>query len=61
MDTEISQNFNLIEETEMELIDSNIYEAFLESAPQVLLQLWALVFVKAHGKQKCKLLITLNY
>ncbi len=38
----------------MEAIDSNIYEAFLESAPQVLFQLLALLnFDKIlQGKQK---------
>jgi len=34
------QNFSLIEEIKMEAIDSNIYEAFLESAPQLFLHLW---------------------
>ena len=43
MDTQLMQNFSLIEEIKMEAIDSNIYEAFLESAPQVLLQFWALL------------------
>ena len=38
------QNFSLIEEVKMEAIDSNIYEAFLESAPQVMFQFWALLF-----------------
>jgi len=53
MDTQISQNFCLIEETKMEAIDSNIYEAFLESAPQVSLQLWSLfVFRLDDGNKK---------
>jgi len=54
MDTQLVQNFSLIEEIQMEAIDSNIYEAFLKSAPQVLFQLLALLnFGKIlQGKQK---------
>jgi hypothetical protein len=42
MDTGNHQNYNLMEEIKTEAMDSNILEAFLESAPQVLVQLSAL-------------------
>jgi hypothetical protein len=43
MDTGNQQNYNLTEEVKTEAMDSNILEAFLESAPQVLVQLFALL------------------
>jgi hypothetical protein len=60
MDTQLVQNFSLIEEIKMEAIESNIYEAFLESAPQVLFQLLALLNFQSQGKQKVALCLV-NY
>jgi hypothetical protein len=52
MDTQLIHNFSLVEEIKKEAIDFNIYEAFLESAPQVLVQLWAKIYFLLDGNQK---------
>jgi len=44
MDTGNQQNLSLMEEIKAEAMESNIFEAFLESAPQTLVQLCALLF-----------------
>jgi hypothetical protein len=41
MDTGNQQNYCLMEEIKTEAMDTNILEAFLESVPQVLVQLFA--------------------
>ena len=43
MDTSNSQNYVLIEEIKTEAYKSNLLEAFLDSAPQVFVQLWAAI------------------
>jgi len=54
MDTQIHQNFSLIEEITVEAMDTNVFEAFLESAPQLFVQLYAFILYRGiteHGKK----------